>query len=206
MTGLRQRQKADRDLRILEAAAELFRAVGYDGTKMEAIAQHAGVAAGTIYNYHQNKGDLLVAIVAMEVDEVLAAGQKLILRPHADAALAVNQLFAIYLEHSLVYLSKEMWRHAMAMSIQQPHSPSGRLYGSLDQQLSAQVCALIASLQSAGALRPEVNANAIGQLLFNNMDRMFIGFVKTDSMTLGELKRKIAAQTRALMQGLAVVG
>ena len=63
MSGLRERQKALRHDRILEAAARLFREHGYEDVKMEAIAAAAEVAIGTIYNYYQNKGDLLVAIV-----------------------------------------------------------------------------------------------------------------------------------------------
>ena len=48
--------------------------------------------------------------------------------PPEDVEKAVGRLFAIYLEHSRVYLSKAMWRDAMAVSTQQPDSPSGRLY------------------------------------------------------------------------------
>jgi len=68
MSGLRAKQKADRHGRILAAASELFRDHGYEQVKMEAIAAAAEVSIGTIYNYYQNKGDLLVAIVAMEVN------------------------------------------------------------------------------------------------------------------------------------------
>lgn len=199
MRGLRERQKAERDDRILTAAAELFRAGGYDGTKIEAIAQHAEVSQGTIYNYYENKGDLLVAIVAMEVNEVLAAGSRLLANPPRQARLAVDKLFAIYLEHSLVYLSKEMWRHAMAISTQQPDSRFGRSYSELDQHLSDQVCMLIGLLQSAGAIREDVDATAAGQVLFNTLNMMFIGFVKDEDMTLAELKRQIGRQTRVFL-------
>ncbi|RUU50585.1 TetR/AcrR family transcriptional regulator, partial [Mesorhizobium sp. M7A.T.Ca.TU.009.01.1.1] len=71
MSGLRARQKADRHRRIIEAAAELFREAGYEGAKIEAIAAQAEVSVGTIYNYYENKGDILGAIVSLEVNEVL---------------------------------------------------------------------------------------------------------------------------------------
>ena len=200
--GLRARKKADCDRRILEAAAELFRLEGYDGAKMGAIARHAGVSPGTIYNYHHNKGDLLVAIVAMEVSEVLAAGEKILERPHKDAARAVNQLFAIYLDHSLVYLSKEMWRNAMAISMRQPETPSGRSYNELDQDLAGQVGTLISRLQTGGILRRDTDTTAIGQLLFNNLDRMFMNFVKSETMTLAELTSAVSAQSHAVLDGL----
>jgi AcrR family transcriptional regulator len=55
MSGLRAKHKADRDGRILDAAAELFREAGYEGAKIEAIAAAAEVSVGTIYNYYRNK-------------------------------------------------------------------------------------------------------------------------------------------------------
>ncbi|MGL5010007.1 MAG: TetR/AcrR family transcriptional regulator, partial [Paracoccaceae bacterium] len=73
--SLRARQKADRNARIIEAAAEMFRADGFDAVRMEDIAVRAEVSPGTVYNYFPTKGDLLVAIVSREVEEVLAAGE-----------------------------------------------------------------------------------------------------------------------------------
>lgn len=202
MSGLRQRQKADREERILTAAAGLFREAGFDGAKMEAIAARAEVSAGTIYNYYQNKGDLLVAIVAMEVHEVLAAGDRLMARKLLGAIRAVEKLFGIYLEHSLVYLSKEMWRAAMATSTQQPASRFGLIYRDLDRQLGEQVVGLIERLRLADALRSDTDALAVGQVLFNNMNMMFVGFVKDDEMTVAELLREVMRQSRAVLKPL----
>jgi AcrR family transcriptional regulator len=202
MAGLRQRQKEDRDRRIVEAAAQLFRELGYDGVKMEAIAAHADVSIGTIYNYYQNKGDLLVAVVAMEVNEVLNAGARLVAHPPADVEQAVDRLFAIYLEHSLVYLSKAMWRHAMAISTQQPDSPSGRLYADLDCRLTDQVCALIDKLAAMGSVRQGMDTRPVGEMLFNNMNMMFIVFVKTEAITVRKLRQDLSRQNRPLLDAI----
>ena len=202
MAGLRERQKESRDTRIVAAAARFFRDKGYDGVKMEMIATKADVSIGTIYNYYQNKGDLLVAIVAMEVNEVLNVGQKLVSRPPSEVEQAVDRLFAIYLEHSLVYLSKAMWRDAMAVSTQQPDSPSGLLYADLDRRLASQVCALIRKLQERGAVKPEIDSIAVGQMLFNNMNMMFTVFVKTETMSLSKLRREVSRQNRPLLDAI----
>ena len=58
-----------------------FARLGYEASRIEAIAAEAEVSIGTIYNYYQNKGDLLVAIVSMEVNEVLIAGQRVVDAP-----------------------------------------------------------------------------------------------------------------------------
>ena len=203
MTGLRARQKADRHQRILQAASELFRTSGYEGAKIEAIAAQAEVSIGTIYNYYQNKGDLLVAIVAMEVNEVLNAGQAVIARPPAHVAKAVDRLVIGYIEHSLVYLSKEMWRQAMAISTQQPESPFGKTYGDLDRALTDQTCALIARLQELGLIHSDIDARSVGEMIFNNTNMMFTTFVKNEPMTTGDLRTAIRRQNKPLLDAVA---
>ena len=90
--------------------------------------REAEVSVGTIYNYYRNKGDILVAIVSMEVNEVLNAGRGVVATPPRNVADAIDTLIGIYIDHSLIYLSKEMWRQAMAISTQQPDSPFGKTY------------------------------------------------------------------------------
>jgi AcrR family transcriptional regulator len=203
MAGLRAKHKADRHQRIVEAAARLFRTQGYDAVKMEAIAVAAEVSIGTIYNYYKNKGDLLVAIVSMEVHEVLAAGERVIADPPRTAEKAVAKLIANYIEHALVYLSKEMWRQAMAITTQQPDSPSGVAYNELDEALARQTSKLIKKLQTLGLVQVGVDAQAIGEMIFNNTNMMFTIFVKQEDMTVATLLARIRRQNRTLVQAIA---
>lgn len=203
MSGLREKQKAHRHDSILRAAATLFREHGYEAVKMEAIAAAAEVSTGTIYNYYQNKGDLLVAIVSMEVNEVLAAGERVIADPPSSAERAVAELNATYIEHSLVYLSKEMWRQAMATSTEQPDSPSGSAYSDLDMALADQTCRMVKTLKTKGLVRADVDATAVGELIFNNTNMMFISFVKSPDMTVDDLLKRIGRQVRPLLKAIA---
>jgi AcrR family transcriptional regulator len=177
VTGLREQQKADRHRRILDAASALFRNLGYEAARMEDIAELARVSPGTVYNYFGYKGDVLVAIVAMEVEEILGDGALMIDRPHHDVEEAVSSLIAHYYDHSLVYLNKEMWRMAMALSIRDPNGPVSLRYTALDQQLADQICQLLKRLQAAGLVRAELDTIAIGQMIFTNLNMMFMEFV-----------------------------
>lgn len=199
MAGLRQRQKLDRDRRIVEAAARLFRESGYEGVKIETIAEQAGVSVGTIYNYYESKGDVLVAVVSLEVNEVIAAGEMVLSDPPADAVAAVCALFDIYLRHSLHYLSKEMWRAAMSMSTLHPQSPLGRHYSDLDAGLCRQVCRLLAKLKARGSVAAWVDVDLSGRILFNTMNMMFIDFVKDEAMETETVVRAVEEQTRMVV-------
>jgi AcrR family transcriptional regulator len=203
MGGLRAKHRADRDSRILDAAAQLFREAGYEGAKIEAIAAHAEVSVGTIYNYYRNKGDILVAIVSMEVNEVLNAGRSVISSSPTNAGDAIDRLVGIYIEHSLHYLSKEMWRQALAISTQQPDSPFGQTYSSLDCALTEQLRSLVGRLQELGQVRADIDGRTVGELLFNNMNMMFIEFVKSDEAQMADLRVALQRQNSILVAAIA---
>lgn len=194
MAGLRAKQKADRTRRILDAATILFKQQGYESARIEHIAEMAEVSVGTLYNYYQNKGDILVATVSMEVTEVLEAGGRIVANPPLNVAEALRTLIGQYYDHSLFYLSKEMWRTAMAISIQQPDTPLSRRYTELDKQLCEQVGQLLQTLQARGIVHPAIDAKLIGEVFFNNLNMMFIEFCKVDEMPLEELKARVEAQ------------
>ena len=198
MAGLREKQKADREKRILQAAVTKFGAEGYRSVRIEDLAEAAEVSVGTVYNYYRTKGDILIATVAMEVEEVLASGARIVAAPPPGVHNALCALIFGYYDHSLEYLSKEMWRSAMALSIEAPATPNGKRYTELDQWLGAQVTELIAALQRRGDVRADVDPSAIGEVIFNNLNQMFIEFVKNDATTLSDLRDSVARQMRPI--------
>ena len=204
MTGLRARQKALRHERILDAALGLFRDAGYDAVRTEDIAAAAEVSVGTLYNYFENKGDLLLALVTIEVEDVLEQGALVVNAPPPDIALALNMLVGGYYEHSNTYLTKDLWRSAMALTIQAAETPFSARYTALDQSLTDQVCALVEQLQRRGLARADVDARAFGQVIFNNLNQMFIEFVKVEAMAMTVLMAAVARQNAAIALLLAV--
>jgi AcrR family transcriptional regulator len=202
--NLRERQKAEREKRILSAAVHRFRADGYRQARIEDLAEAAAVSVGTVYNYYGTKGDILIAVVAMEVEEVLAEGQALVDSPPGDLCEALLALIFCYYDHSLHYLTKEMWRQAIGLSIEAPDTPNGRHYAELDARLAAQVGNLIRRFQQQGGIAPDLDAEALGRVLFHNLNQLFIAFVTDDAMGLDALRAEAIALTTPiarLLQG-----
>ncbi|KMN43373.1 TetR/AcrR family transcriptional regulator [Bacillus paramycoides] len=56
-------KRNERQMRILEAAVDMFGEKGYAATSTNEIAKRAGVAEGTIFRYYKTKKDLLLAVV-----------------------------------------------------------------------------------------------------------------------------------------------
>ncbi len=101
MPDARQDRQADRRQRILEAALDLFSRQGFHRTSTRQVAEVAGLAEGTIFNYFPTKKDLLVAVMAQIVDDY--AGQDLE-SPKAGTLEMLRETFRSRLEHG--------WRHA----------------------------------------------------------------------------------------------
>lgn len=77
----RRQQQADatRD-RLLTAAAQVFADKGYAGTRVQDVAELAGVTTGAIYNHFRDKDHLLLLALAGELDnlksDIDSAGQR----------------------------------------------------------------------------------------------------------------------------------
>lgn len=203
MTGLRERHKADRTRRILEAASSLFRAQGYDSVRIEDMAAAADVSAGTCYNYFSTKGDILLAIVAMEVEEVIDTGRAVVANPPCDVAEALDRLIRIYYDHSLLYLTKELWRRAIALTVEAPETPFSQRYLALDRLLIGQVSDLVAALQARKLVRGDIDPAVLGRIVFNQLNQAFIEFVTQEAMPLADLHRVSRRATDQLARLMA---
>jgi TetR/AcrR family fatty acid metabolism transcriptional regulator len=72
MSMTRQERKENitkqRKQQIFDASLKVFSKRGFDQATIPDIAEEAGVAVGTIYNYYQNKHDLLLSIIKSYID------------------------------------------------------------------------------------------------------------------------------------------
>jgi AcrR family transcriptional regulator len=106
-------QKGETRERILRAAREHFEARGFDGASVRAIAQGAGVAAGTVLLHFTDKRDLLHAALFADLEALIDAE----VARTADAPLAealgsiARRFFAYYAERPA--LSKTLLREAL---------------------------------------------------------------------------------------------
>ena len=69
--GLREQNKLDKRERIRAAAAELFKRHGYGAATMRQIAQRAHVGLGTLFNYAEDKRDLVFLIFNVELAAII---------------------------------------------------------------------------------------------------------------------------------------
>ena len=90
---------AARRAQILAAAAACFRTHGFHGASIAAISAAAGMSAGHIYHYFENKEAIIAGIVAQDLDRALDFTAQL--RSSPDIREAVLGAVAAGIERSL---------------------------------------------------------------------------------------------------------
>lgn len=74
--GSRAEQRRRTEARILDAAAELFLAAGYERTTIRAVASAAGVQAGLVIHYFKSKQELFQRVIdAAPIPDISGAEQ-----------------------------------------------------------------------------------------------------------------------------------
>lgn len=92
-TAPRQRRKEARPGELLDAALDVFVEKGFAATRLDEIAQRAGVSKGTLYLYFESKEALLKAVVQESFLPLIVEGEDLILSQEIeDPAMALRML------------------------------------------------------------------------------------------------------------------
>jgi len=97
LVGRRERNKLDTRQRIRAAARDLFARRGYSAATMRDIAGQAHVALGTLFNYADDKRDLVFLIFNDVLDELT---ERALAAPRPGDPLA-DQLMAVFRCHYL---------------------------------------------------------------------------------------------------------
>ncbi len=116
--------KEDKRELIREAAIQVFSEKGFHQARAEEIAQAAGVAVGTIYNYFKSKEEILLDIFATEFEERKRFYEQL----RESGRSVVEQLREILREH---FRLLEEQRELMQVLLRERFEPSKELKAEL---------------------------------------------------------------------------
>ncbi len=118
----RERRIERRRTEILEAAARVFAERGYDATTTRDIAEAVDMGESTLYNYFQNKREVLLAIVnrkRLELDEFFAQIGPVVDRPGLVNLIDQMMVFWFSRANFTRTLIGEAWRNPEIMSVLQ---------------------------------------------------------------------------------------
>jgi|SRR5208283_2797252 len=198
--GLRDRQKQERERRIVKAAERLFARKGYAEVAMEDVAARAGLAVGTIYNYFPSKSALLLAIVRSETESLLARARKIIDDPPNDPVAAVSAFTEIFLE-DVTRDDRRLWRELFGAAIAEPSTVGRRLFDG-DAQLVTQLASLLDRYRSDGVVPSDVEPLPAATVLYSVCFTWMTVYLMNDAISAETVRNEIRRGVAIAMRGL----
>ena len=102
---------------VLNAAARVFPARGYHQTRVEQVADDAGLSIGAVYSNFDNKADLFLALYEQHVERWVAELEERVLegKTPAERTTAAGRWWADFMEteQDWMVLEIEFWAHAV---------------------------------------------------------------------------------------------
>ncbi|HEY6419844.1 MAG TPA: TetR/AcrR family transcriptional regulator [Candidatus Binataceae bacterium] len=198
--GFRDRQKQDRECRIVAAARKLFARKSYAETAMEDVAERAGLAVGTIYNYFPSKSALLFAIIRGETESVLARGRKILDDPTRDPVAAVSALTGIFLD-DFTREDRRLWRELFGAAIAEPSTVGQRLFEA-DAHLVSQLETLLERYRSNGVLASDTEPMPVATVLYSVCFTWLTAYLMNDAISAEMVRNEIYRGTTIVLRGL----
>jgi TetR/AcrR family transcriptional regulator, cholesterol catabolism regulator len=162
----RAQQKIETLQKVTEAARELFTEHGFEGTTTDAIAEHAGVAKGTLFFHAKDKLDLLMLVMH---DDLKATSERCLEHIPKTAPL-LKQVTFIFNELIAMYLASPLRSKGFLTRIFLANGPHSQRLHALTLGFLIQVATLI----SAAEARGEVRAGTPAQLAASNMFSAYV--------------------------------
>jgi len=87
-----RRRKEERPAEIIAAALETFAERGFAATRLDDIAERAGVTRGTLYLYFPSKEELFKAVVRQAIVPVIARGEAMLEHSQESSAVLLTKI------------------------------------------------------------------------------------------------------------------
>ena len=197
--GLREQNKVEKSQRIRIAARELFSKHGYESATLRQIAKRAHVGLGTVFNYAQDKRDLVFLIF----NEELAVVTDLALRATHSRRPLLDQLVGIYKPH-YEYFSKNpaLSRILLKELTFYSEGKQAATFQEIRERLISGIENAVQTAQQEGRIGSKAEARLVARHIFfvsSGAIRWWIASLRPDPHEgLSELRRLLALQITGL--------
>jgi AcrR family transcriptional regulator len=181
----------DKARRILEAAARVFAAQGYEAARVGDIAREAGVAYGLVYHYYGSKEAVLEAVFREAWGRLLAA----VALAEETGESAPDQLELV------VRIVLRTWRDDpdLVRLLVREITRNPHVQDELDEigQGFASLERIVRRGQEQGTFRPDVDARIAAWMVYGALEEVLTGWVlgrlPDDAAALAAAEREVVA-------------
>ncbi len=200
MAKLREGVKEERKAKIHEAAIQLFSKQGFTKTTMEQVAENAGFAVGTLYNYYPSKGDLLLNIsksMSSLLDEEIS--QVLYNQKETPQEWICDLLF-LYMKNTMIF-PKELWREFFGYTLLHEISFLN-FVRKMDTPFLNYISLLIAQLIHRKKLNPHINTETVVEVIYDLLQHSILRYISGEIATENDWKNEIKIRISMLVKGI----
>jgi AcrR family transcriptional regulator len=168
---IRAQQRATYREAILEAAERIFAACGFIGVRMSDVAAEAGMATGTLYNYFENKSEILRSLILARGNDLLRELQAM-LEAEQEPIARIGRM----VQATFDYIESHQAGYKMLVELAPSEVALRQLGGPEVLEIQAQYLALFEAALTAAVrarrLRSKFPARDLAMFLAGAMDGM----------------------------------
>jgi AcrR family transcriptional regulator len=196
MIGRREKKREATKQDILQAAARLFAARGFDATSVEDISEAADVAKGTFYYNFESKEDVVIALRISADDDAVARAQSALIAGKLSPLTILERLICEATQWSDD--NPELARVFFTRGFEVMHR-SFEKEKSIPR-LPAVLPDLISAAQKAGELRTDVPASLLAEAVMHIFITTQASWVAKGES--GSVVERIRKMFRVLVEGI----
>lgn len=201
MSGLRERQKAERRQAISKAAIELFERQGFQNTTIEQIASQAGVSAPTVFKYFGNKQEIILEILH-HADQRAIIDTRSRIHEIDDPVEALCHLERLLTGYALEVMHPSLWRELLPLILFGGSNGLPEGYRAMNDALRAEISELLRELQQAGKLRPQLDVELAAFLLNDYSHLQLFRLVNQEHPDIDAHSMQVRRITELLFYGM----
>jgi AcrR family transcriptional regulator len=203
---LRARHREGRRQRILLAASELFRTLGYDETSIDSIAAHAEVSVPTIYTYFPSKQELLLGLLEedrRQIRTILEPVLEALPEDPVDALVAIAQACV---EQGVVEIScKPVWREISAAALKATAERRKSVLQFQDIHVEA-LRGYLEALRGEEIIRADLDLESASRALYAISRNCFRLYLMTERAGLADLRAMLRQDLSTVFPGFLSQG
>ena len=150
-----ERRPEERPRELLEAALDVFAQRGYRNTRLDDVAEAAGVTKGAIYHYFDTKEDLLIGVIGHRQALAFGRVEELLSDTRLTPSARIQQVV-----HRMFSGGEPRGRRLLALLIRSTAHEVPEVHARWLQEGPARLWTLIAQLVDEGKARGEFRADA----------------------------------------------
>lgn len=181
---------------ILDAATDCFRRCGFHGASISQISKAAGMSAGHIYHFFDNKEAIIAAIVERNVAYSLALIKRF--EDQADVFEAIVEKIGQALQEHTDREFVCLWLEVLAEAARNPEM--AQIVQAADQKMRQRVTCLENAARQARGIRSDIKPEAVAEVTMALFEGLGNRIIQNPGMNKAEVAKVLRIAAQAILQ------